>query len=128
MRTDVRNFRDLRVYAQARRCGQEIYRITRSFPETELWGGLTSQILRSSRSVRANLAEAWRKRRYPASFVAKLNDAQSEASETQEWLVTAWDCGYITKEACDRLSEEYEHIMAQLVKMAANPEKWVVRK
>lgn len=78
----VRWFRDLRVYRAAYEAAMAVFRVSLGFPDDERYG-LTSQIRRSSRSVAANIAEAWRKRRYPAAFIAKLNDAEAEAAETR---------------------------------------------
>ena len=78
----IASFRDLRVYQLAMELQQQIFELTRAFPKEETYS-LTDQIRRSSRSVGANLAEAWHKRRYPAHFVSKLTDADAEQAETQ---------------------------------------------
>ena len=96
------------------RAAQEIYRLSKTFPPEEKYS-LTDQIRRASRSVCANIAEAWRKRRYPASFVSKLSDADTEAGETQVWLDFSRDCGYITKEKHADLDDKYDHICAATV-------------
>lgn len=80
----------------------------------------------SSRSVCANLAEAWRKRRYRAAFIAKLNDAESEASETLVWLEMAWSCKYLNESDFERLSSTYDHIIAQIVRMIMTADHWVI--
>ena len=82
---------------------------------------LTDQIRRAARSVGANLSEAWKKRRYPASFVSKLTDADSEAGEVQSWLDSCIDCESITQQEFDELDDMYSHISAQLNLMAQNP-------
>ena len=87
---------------------------------------MTDQMRRSSRSVAANIAEAWRKRRYPAAFVSKLSDAETEAAETQTWIEFAARCGYLTKYEADSLSEEYEHLCSQLIVMIENPRDWTI--
>jgi four helix bundle protein len=92
----------------------EIYAMTKAFPSEEKYS-LVDQIRRSSRSVAANLAEAWRKRRYEAAFKSKLNDAEAEASETQTWLKVALRCSYIDKRTADKLDQKYEHILTRLV-------------
>ena len=122
----IRSFRELRVYQAAMNSAMEIYQITRSFPAEEKYS-LVSQIRRSSRSVCANLAEAWRRRRYPASFAAKLTDAESEACETQVWIEFARKCLYIDENAKTRLDAAYDRIIAQLVRMIEEPDKWVIR-
>jgi four helix bundle protein len=124
--TNIRSHRELRVYVAAFEAAMGIYRLTRAFPQEERFS-MTSQLTRSSRSVCANLAEAWRKRRYEAAFVAKLNDAETEACEVQVWLEFAVECGYIEEPVARMLSEGYDKIMAQLVTMISQSEKWVIR-
>jgi len=89
----IRSFRDLRVYQEAFRLQQEVFEVSKGFPKEELYS-LTDQIRRSSRSIGANLAEAWQKRRYPAHFLSKLSDSDGEQAETQHWLETALACKY----------------------------------
>jgi len=93
----IENFRDLKVYQIAFKLQQEIFEISKGFPREELYS-LTDQIRRSSRSIGANIAEAWHKRRYQAHFVSKLSDSDAEQAETQHWLDTAKACGYISHE------------------------------
>lgn len=88
------SFHDLIVYQRSRQLQQEIFKITKSFPKDEMYS-LTDQIRRSSRSVGANISEAWAKRRYEKHFISKLTDADGEQMETQHWLATALDCEYI---------------------------------
>ena len=83
---------------------------------------------RSSRSVAANLAEAWRKRRYEAAFIAKLSDCEAEAAETQVWLEFAVKCGYLNTENGRELYVQYEQIIRTLVGMINNPHTWVITK
>jgi four helix bundle protein len=104
----------------------DIYKITKSFPEDEKYS-LVDQIRRSSRSVAANIAEAWRKRRYEAAFRSKLNDSESEACETQTWIEIALRCNYLEKVLADRLDKRYENIMAKLVIMIRDANKWTIR-
>ena len=85
---------------------------------------MTDQIRRSSRSVCANLAEAWRKRRYEAAFVAKLNDCEAEAAETQTWIEFAFKCNYLDVEDGRRLYGIYNQVLAGLVSMIKNPAPW----
>jgi four helix bundle protein len=103
----------------------EIYILSKSFPGEERYS-LTDQIRRSSRSVAANLAEAFRKRRYEKAFVAKLSDSEGEAAETQTWLDFSRDCGYLTPDLCNRMNNEYEHVIGMLVNMIKSPEKWSI--
>jgi four helix bundle protein len=119
----VKHFNDLRVYRQAFTAASRTYELSKHWPKEERYS-LTDQIRRSSRSVCANIAEAWRKRRYPAHFVSKLSDADSEAAETQVWLDFALDCGYIDQQTHDTLYESCEHIAGGLVKMMTNADAW----
>ncbi len=104
-----------------------LYQLTRSFPREELYS-LTAQACRSSRSVCANLAEAWQKRRYPAAFSAKLTDAAAEAEETRVWLSFADRCGFLAPETAREVSGTYNEIVAMLVSMASHPERWGTRR
>lgn len=85
---------------------------------------LTDQIRRSSRSVTANIAEAWRKRRYPAAFVSKLTDAEGEAAETQVWIEHAVDGDYLDKAIARDLYSGCDEVLRMLVAMAREPDKW----
>ena len=126
MSENIRNFRELRVYDSAMDMAMEIFTITSEFPKEEKYS-LTDQIRRSSRSVCANIAEAWRKRRYRAAFIAKLSDAESEAAETQVWLEFSGKCGYLIEDRVLELHEKYEGIMAGLVCMIQNADDWTIR-
>jgi four helix bundle protein len=119
----IRTFRELRVYQAARAAANRIFVISKRFPADEKFS-LTSQIRRASRSVSANIAEGWRKRRYPASFVSKRSDADAEAAEVMSWLDAALDCGYITQAEFKSLDAEYDRLGAQLRVMMDSPEKW----
>jgi four helix bundle protein len=114
---------DLEVYQRAFAAAMEVFRLSKTFPAEEKYS-LTDQGRRSSRSVAANISEAWRKRRYPASFVSKLNDAEGEAAETQTWLQFAVECGYANAEVSRTIYAEYDSIIAMLVKMQNHPEDW----
>jgi len=103
----------------------EIYEISKSFPKEEAYS-LTDQIRRSSRSVPSNVSEAWHKRRYKAAFISKLNDAEGEAGETQNWLFFAKSCKYITNEIAEKLHEDYNNIIGKLVIMIKNPDQWTI--
>ncbi len=116
---------DLDVYRRAFYAGMQIFELTKSFPKDELYS-LTDQIRRSSRSVCANLAEAWRKRRYEKSFVAKLSDAEAEAAETQVWIEFSVKCGYLTPESARELYTEYNEIIAMIVAMIIHKDKWIL--
>ena len=121
----IRSHRDLEVYQLAFEVAMEIFEITRSFPREEVYS-LTDQIRRSSRSVCANIAEAWRRRRYEGAFVHKLNDAEAEAAETQTWLEFAVKCSYLEAESARPLYKAYDRILGKLVIMIRHPEKWVI--
>ena len=123
----IRGFRDLNVYKNALNVAMELYEISKSFPVEEKYS-LTDQIRRSSRSVCANIGEAWRKRRYPAAFVSKLNDCEGEAAETQVWLDFALRTQLIDNEQWRKLNKQYEIILGQLVKMISEPQKWCIPK
>ncbi len=123
----MRSFRDLRVYNRAVDAAMEIFVLTKEFPSDEKFS-MVDQMRRSSRSVCANLAEAWRKRRYKAAFISKLNDAESEASETQVWLELAEQCGYLDHDRMMELDDVFDHIMAQIVRMKATADKWLIPK
>jgi four helix bundle protein len=115
--------KDLKVYQTSYKAALKIYELSRSFPQEEKYS-LTDQIRRSSRSVCANIAEAYRKRRYPKSFVAKLSDSEAEAAEVQVWLDFALSFNYIEKEIYRELFDNYDHVLSQLVLMMNSPEKW----
>jgi four helix bundle protein len=107
---------DLEVYKLGFDTAMKIFEVSKTFPKEERYS-LTDQIRRSSRSVCANLAEGWRKRRYKAVFINKLLDSAQEAAETQTWLQFALQCKYISKELFEELNEKYEHIFAMLNNM-----------
>ena len=88
---------------------------------------MVDQMRRSSRSVCTNIAEAWRKRRYPAHFASKLSDSEGEAEETRVWLELAFRCAYISQTEATELDSAYDNILAQLVRMIAHPEQWTIR-
>jgi four helix bundle protein len=104
----------------------EIFQMTKVFPVEERFS-LTDQVRRSSRSVCANIAEAWRKRRYKAAFIAKLSDAEGEAAETQVWLEVALRCGYVKEQLCSSIGKRYDEILGQLVKMINECDKCLIR-
>ncbi|MBI4470919.1 MAG: four helix bundle protein [Acidobacteria bacterium] len=122
----ILSYKDLRVYRDAMDATMRIFHVTKSFPASERFS-LVDQIRRSSRSVCANLAEAWRKRRYRAAFVAKLSDAESEASETQVWLEIATRCRYLDSCSRETLDRTYDGIIAQLVRMINDADKWLIK-
>ncbi len=103
-----------------------VFEWTKAFPSEERFG-ITDQFRRASRSVAANTAEAWRKRRYKAHFVAKLSDAEAEAAEAQVWAEIAHRCGYFSEQQYNDRYDRYDKIISQLTIMITNPDKWSLR-
>ena len=118
------SFKDLKVYQMAFSLAMEIFEITKDFPKEEKYS-LTDQIRRSSRSVCSNIAEGYRKRRYPKHFTSKMTDADGEASETSVWVDFAFNCQYINKELQESLNEKYDEVGKMIGSMANNPEKFL---
>jgi four helix bundle protein len=116
----IRTHKDLEVYQVAFKLAMQIFQQSNTFPKEERYS-LTDQIRRSSRSVCTNLAEAWRKRRYEASFLSRLSDAEAEAAETQVWLEFAVQCNYLEVESGQKLLTFYDNILGKLVSMINNP-------
>lgn len=125
MAKPIKTHLDLDVYQRAYPASMGFFRITRSFPREEVYS-LTSQILRSSRSVAANITAAWRKRRYEGAFISKLSDAEEEAAETQTWLQYSVDCGIAPRQAARELYRKYDGILSTLVGMIHHPETWTI--
>jgi four helix bundle protein len=119
----IRTHRKLEVYKLAFATAVEIYKLSKTFPKEETYS-LTDQIRRSSRSVCANLAEAFRKRKYAKHFVSKLSDSEAEAAETQVWLDFALEFNYINQEQFNQLNDSCNRVIGKLVTMANQPEKW----
>lgn len=117
------SFRELKVYQKAFKLAMDIYNLTKLFPDEEKYG-LTLQIRRSSRSVCSSIAEAYRKRKYPAHFVSKTSDADMENSEIQVWLDFSLSCKYIDKKVYNDFKERSEEIGKMLNHMIKNPEKY----
>jgi four helix bundle protein len=105
----VNSYRDLEVYKLARQLSRDIFETSKRFPKEEMYS-LTDQIRRSSRSVGAQIAEAWAKRRYQRHFISKLTDSDGEQQETQHWIETAHDCGYITEIQKNDLLQRYASV------------------
>lgn len=119
----VKDFRELRVYLCALQAATNVFNLTKKFPSEEKFS-LSEQILKSSRSVCANIAEAWRKRRYKKAFLSSLTVAEGEAAETRVWLEIAHNCGYLDEtQYCD-LEREYNSIAAMLNRMIQTSDKW----
>jgi four helix bundle protein len=121
----INTFHDLDVYQMAMDGAMKIFEITKVFPPEERYS-LTDQIRRSSRSVCANICEAWRKRRYKMAFISKLSDAETEASETQVWAEFASRCGYLEESFFNKINSYYDNIVGKLVIMINNPTPWLL--
>lgn len=119
----ILDFTELEVYKLSFEAAMQIYDSSKKWPQDEKYS-LIDQIRRSSRSVCSNIAEAWRKRKYPAHFVSKLSDSDAEAAETQVWLQFALHCEYIGENEYNLLKSKYDHICAMLTKMMRKPENW----
>ncbi|MBD2254437.1 four helix bundle protein [Nostoc parmelioides] len=126
-REAIKNHKDLRVYQTAFDAAMKIFEVSKRFPVEERYS-LTDQIRRSSRSICANLAEAWRKRRYEGAFVAKLNDCEAEAAETQTWIEFAVKCNYLEVNTGRELYGIYNQVLGSLVNMINNPSPWLMNK
>ena len=119
--------RDLKVYKLAQEQAMDIFEISKSFPKEEKYS-LTDQIRRSSRSVCANLGEAYRKRQYPAHFISKVSDTDMENTETQVWFDFAYKCKYINNETYKSLVQSSQSIGRILNHMMNHPEKFQRKK
>lgn len=122
----VKSFRDLEVYKLSRQLSGEIFEVTKKFPKEEMYS-LTDQIRRSSRSVGAQIAEAWAKRKYEKHFISKLTDADGEQLETQHWIETALDCSYISKEISNDFLSKYSSVGKMLSSMMSKAESFCNR-
>jgi four helix bundle protein len=122
----INSYKDLRVYQSAMEAAMRILQLTKNFPPEEKCS-MVDQIRRASRSVCANIAEAWRKRRYQPAFIAKLTDAESEACETQVWIEFARRCHYLDEATQEALDKMYDQILSQLVRMIDESDKWLIK-
>lgn len=123
----LKSHRELDVYQQAFDGSMKLFELSKSFPREEVYS-LTDQMRRSSRSVCANIAEAWRKRRYEAAFISKLSDAETEAAETQVWIEFAVKCAYMKSESGRDLYKTYDMIIGMIVKMINQSSIWIIKK
>lgn len=121
----ITKHQDLEVYKKAFEAAMIIFEESKSFPKEEMYS-LTDQIRRSSRSVCANLAESWRKRRYEAAFIAKLSDCEAEAAETQTWIQFAVKCEYLQRDKGAELFKIYDEVIATFVGMINHSNSWVL--
>ena len=123
MKKIVRKHTVLEVYRRGFAAAMSFFESSRSFPMEERYS-LIDQGRRATRSVCANITEAWRKRRYPLAFISKLSDAEAEVAESQTWLEFSVKCGYLSRDEGRRLYKEYDEIIAMIVSMIVNVEKW----
>jgi four helix bundle protein len=123
MAEKILSFEDLRVYQRAFELQQQIFELSKRFPAEERYA-LTDQIRRASRSIGANLSEAWQKRRYIAHFISKLTDADGEQAETRHWVNTATACKYISAREQRSIHDQCARIGQMLGTMMAKPEKF----
>lgn len=121
------DYRDLIAFKKGFNLAMRIFELSKRFPSEEKYS-LTDQIRRSSRSICANIAESFRKRRYPAYFISKLSDSDMENSETQVWLNFALACEYIDEKTFTELNNEVVEIGKLLNFMIENPQKFGVKK
>ncbi len=116
----------LDVYKLSVEAATRIFGLSKLFPKEETYS-LTDQIRRSSRSVSGQIAEGWRRRRYVAAFINKLNEAEGEAAETQVWLEYSVKSGYLAAKEGRELHRNYDLLIGKLVNMINNPEPWLLR-
>ncbi|MCD6092154.1 MAG: four helix bundle protein [Bacteroidales bacterium] len=119
----IRSHNELETYNLAFQAAMNIFELTKKIPNEEKYS-LTDQIRRSSKSVYANLAEAFRKRKYSKYFISKLSDCESEAVETQVWLQFSLECNCFDKNKYQAMVLTYDKILGKLVNMSLQPEKW----
>lgn len=126
-REPIQSHIQLETYQLAFDAAMRIFEVSKQFPKEEKYS-LTDQMRRSSRSVCANLTEAWRKRRYEAAFISKLSDSEAEAAETQTWIQFAVQCDFLNKDAGRELHETYDRVIGKLVNMITNPKPWLLKR
>ena len=122
----VQSHTELESYRKAFEAAMDLFERSRTFPKEEMYA-LTDQVRRSSRSICANLAEAWRRRCYRAAFINKLNECEGETAETQTWIEFAVRCGYLDRECGRSLYQTYEEVLRLLVAMRQAPDRWLLR-
>jgi four helix bundle protein len=127
MNEKIKSYKDLRVFQNAMNAAMKVFQLTEALPAAEKHS-LIDPLRRSSRSVCSSITKAWRKRLYKTPFIAKLNDSEGEACETQVWLEFARQCQYLDDDLCNELDSAYDQIMGQLVKMMNQPDKWLIKK
>ena len=121
----VQSHTELESYRKAFEAAMNLFERSKAFPKEETYS-LTDQVRRSSRSVCANLAEAWRRRRYRAAFINKLNECEGEAAETQTWIEFAVRCNYLDRDCGRILYQAYEEVLRLLVAMIQDADRWLL--
>jgi four helix bundle protein len=116
----------LDVYKLSVEAAMQIFELSKLFPREETFS-LTDQIRRSSRSVSGQISEGWRRRKYKAAFINKLNESEGEAAETQSWIEFSVKCKYVNRKPGEDLHNKYHIIIGQLVNMGNNPDKWILQ-
>ena len=114
---------EIDAYKLSVEAAMEIYELSKSFPEEEKYS-LTDQMRKSSRSISAQIAEGWRRRKYRAAFVNKMNEAEGEVAETQVWLEYSVKCEYMSREDGTSLHRKYDEILGKLINMGNHPQQW----
>jgi four helix bundle protein len=122
----IRTHNDLEVFQLAMETAMSLFHLSKKFPPEERYS-LTDQMRKSARSVCANLAEAWRKRRYEAHFISKLSDAEAEAAETQVWIEFAVKSGYLDRDLAASHYKTYDRIIAVFVGMIQHSDTWIIK-
>ncbi|GMQ29342.1 four helix bundle protein [Algoriphagus confluentis] len=112
----VKNYFELEVYILSRELAKEVYSISSKFPSEEKYS-LTDQIRRASRSIGAQIAESWAKRKYINHFISKLTDSDAEQYETRHWIEVAYDCDLISQEELKSVLEKCDLINRKLNSM-----------
>ena len=120
-----RGYRDLKVYKLAYKLAMDIFEETKSFPSEERYS-LTDQIRKSSRSVPANIAEAWKRRQYVKMFRTRIIDSASEAGETEVWLDFSKDCGYLDESKYNQFMVGYDEVNRMLFGMIKRPDRFIL--
>lgn len=125
MAEKIKTHRDLIAYQKAFDGATRIFEASKRFPKEETYS-LTDQVRRSSRAVCANMAEAWRKRRYEAAFISKLSDAEAESAETQTWIEFAVGCQYLARDTGKELYALYDEILRLIITMISRRQHWIL--
>lgn len=121
----IRNHFEWEIFRDAYHAAMQVFSVSKRFPLEERFS-LTDQVRRSSRGVSANLAEAWRRRRYKGAFLMRLNDAEAEAAETQTWLAFAVSCDYVKRDDVAEIVSTYDTIIGAIVNTTRNPSPWLL--